>query len=86
MYVYLNHVPSRDSFESKALPFQSPQPPWLPWKSLQQGGQKKKQILKFILDCTHPVEDGIMDAANFEQFLWKILKRNRKAGNLVEQL
>ena len=31
----------------------------------KQGGKKKKQILKFTLDCTHPVEDGIMDAANF---------------------
>lgn len=29
------------------------------------GGKRKKQILKFTLDCTHPVEDGIMDAANF---------------------
>jgi len=28
-------------------------------------GKKKKQVLKFTLDCTHPVEDGIMDAANF---------------------
>ncbi|XP_034725485.1 60S ribosomal protein L22 [Etheostoma cragini] len=35
----------------------------------KQGGKRKKQILKFTLDCTHPVEDGIMDAANFEQFL-----------------
>lgn len=31
----------------------------------KQGGKKKKQTLKFTLDCTHPVEDGIMDAANF---------------------
>lgn len=30
-----------------------------------KGGKKKKQVLKFTLDCTHPVEDGIMDAANF---------------------
>uniref|UniRef100_A0A8C7AKN0 Large ribosomal subunit protein eL22 n=1 Tax=Neovison vison TaxID=452646 RepID=A0A8C7AKN0_NEOVI len=33
-----------------------------------KGGKKRKQVLKFTLDCTHPVEDGIMDAANFEQF------------------
>lgn len=31
----------------------------------KQGGKRKKTILKFTLDCTHPVEDGIMDAANF---------------------
>ncbi|KAI4827698.1 hypothetical protein KUCAC02_031076 [Chaenocephalus aceratus] len=38
------------------------------------GGKRKKQILKFTLDCTHPVEDGIMDAANFEQFLQERIK------------
>uniref|UniRef100_A0A8V0ZGE5 Large ribosomal subunit protein eL22 n=1 Tax=Gallus gallus TaxID=9031 RepID=A0A8V0ZGE5_CHICK len=38
-------------------------------KPAAKGGKKKKQVLKFTLDCTHPVEDGIMDAANFEQFL-----------------
>ena len=27
--------------------------------------QKKKTQLKFTVDCTHPVEDGIMDVANF---------------------
>lgn len=32
---------------------------------MTKGGKKKKQVLKFTLDCTHPVEDGIMDAANF---------------------
>ncbi|KFW84948.1 60S ribosomal protein L22, partial [Manacus vitellinus] len=35
-------------------------------KPVAKGGKKKKQVLKFTLDCTHPVEDGIMDAANFE--------------------
>ena len=44
--------------------------------------KKKKQVLKFTLDCTHPVEDGIMDAANFEQFLQERIKVNGKAGNL----
>uniref|UniRef100_A0A8D0A949 Large ribosomal subunit protein eL22 n=1 Tax=Sander lucioperca TaxID=283035 RepID=A0A8D0A949_SANLU len=48
----------------------------------KQGGKRKKQILKFTLDCTHPVEDGIMDAANFEQFLQERIKVNGKAGSL----
>ncbi|CAD7680164.1 unnamed protein product [Nyctereutes procyonoides] len=26
--------------------------------------KKKRQVLKFTLDCTHPVEDGIMDRIN----------------------
>uniref|UniRef100_A0A3Q0RH33 Large ribosomal subunit protein eL22 n=1 Tax=Amphilophus citrinellus TaxID=61819 RepID=A0A3Q0RH33_AMPCI len=34
-------------------------------QNTNKGGKKKKQVLKFTLDCTHPVEDGIMDAANF---------------------
>ena len=28
-------------------------------------GKKKKTTLRFQIDCTHPVEDGIMDVANF---------------------
>uniref|UniRef100_A0AAY5ET09 Large ribosomal subunit protein eL22 n=1 Tax=Electrophorus electricus TaxID=8005 RepID=A0AAY5ET09_ELEEL len=51
-------------------------------KKKKKGGKKKKQVLKFTLDCTHPVEDGIMDAANFEQFLQERIKVNGKAGNL----
>lgn len=35
---------------------------------MAKGGKKKKQVLKFTLDCTHPVEDGIMDAANFVSY------------------
>ncbi|EDL33941.1 mCG51953 [Mus musculus] len=55
-----------------------------PVKKLVAKGEakKKKQVLKFTLDCTHPVEDGIMDAANFEQFLQERIKVNGKAGNL----
>uniref|UniRef100_A0A8C1YBG3 Large ribosomal subunit protein eL22 n=1 Tax=Cyprinus carpio TaxID=7962 RepID=A0A8C1YBG3_CYPCA len=51
-------------------------------KQVTKGGKKKKQVLKFTLDCTHPVEDGIMDAANFEQFLQERIKVNGKSGNL----
>lgn len=39
-------------------------------KQVTKGGKKKKQVLKFTLDCTHPVEDGIMDAANFVSINW----------------
>lgn len=30
-----------------------------------KGMKKKKVALKFIVDCTHPVEDNILDVANF---------------------
>nr|XP_025707474.1 60S ribosomal protein L22-like [Callorhinus ursinus] len=51
-------------------------------KLVAKGGKKKKQVLKFTLDCTHLVEDGIMDAANFERFLQERIKVNGKTGNL----
>ncbi|XP_040288419.1 60S ribosomal protein L22-like [Bufo bufo] len=53
-----------------------------PLKKSTTKGSKKKQLQKFTLDCTHPVEDGIMDAANFEQFLHDGIKVNGKVGNL----
>ena len=36
---------------------------------LKGKGQKKKKVsLKFVIDCTHPYEDKIMDVANFVSF------------------
>ncbi|XP_068847082.1 ribosomal protein eL22-like [Capricornis sumatraensis] len=42
----------------------------------------KKSTWKFNLNLTHPVEDGIFDSGNFEQFLWEKVKVNRRTGNL----
>merc|ERR1712002_958178 len=44
--------------------------------------KKKKVSLKFSLDCSHPVEDGIMDIANFNQCLKGRIKVNGKTQNL----
>lgn len=30
-----------------------------------KGLKKKKVSLKFLIDCTHPSEDSILDVANF---------------------
>ncbi|CAG5117804.1 unnamed protein product, partial [Candidula unifasciata] len=46
-----------------------------------KGGKKKKTTLKYTVDCTHPVEDGIMDAANFEKYLKERIKVDGKTGN-----
>ncbi|XP_034061069.1 60S ribosomal protein L22-like 1, partial [Gymnodraco acuticeps] len=43
---------------------------------------KKGASWKFTLDLTHPVEDGILDSANFEIFLKERIKVNGKTGNL----
>ena len=51
-----------------------------------KGGKTKKEVLEFILDCTHPVEDGVMDAASFEQFRQRASKWMEKLGILVQRL
>merc|ERR1711935_799019 len=45
---------------------------------------KRKQTLKFTIDCSQPVDDGIMDAASFKKFLLDRIKVNGKVGNLGE--
>lgn len=50
--------------------------------NLKSKGQKKKKIsLKYIIDCTHPYEDKIMDVANFEKYLQERIKVNGKTNN-----
>ena len=51
---------------------------------MQQKKDKKpkKSTWKFNLEFTHPVEDGIFDSGNVEQFLWEKVKVNGKTGNL----
>merc|ERR1712070_1010253 len=45
---------------------------------------KSKAVLKFTVDCSQPVDDGIMDAASFEKFLQDRIKVGGKTGNLGE--
>ena len=45
---------------------------------------KRKQTLKFTIDCSQPVDDGIMDASSFEKFLNDRIKVGGKTGNLGE--
>ncbi|KAJ8981947.1 hypothetical protein NQ317_002119 [Molorchus minor] len=47
-----------------------------------KGLKKKKVALKFVIDCTHPVEDSILDVGNFEQYLKTRIKINGKTGYL----
>jgi len=42
----------------------------------------KKIIFKFHLDCTRPVQDGIMEPAAFEKFMHDHIKVNNKTGVL----
>ncbi|XP_026285520.1 60S ribosomal protein L22 isoform X1 [Frankliniella occidentalis] len=60
----------------------------VPKKMVLKGkGQKKKKVsLKFTLDCTNPVEDNIMDVANFEKYLQERIKINGKLNNFGNSL
>lgn len=48
--------------------------------SAAKKGSKKVQ--SFVVDCTRPVDDAIMDIASFEQFLTERIKVGGKAGAL----
>mmetsp|Transcript_5827 Transcript_5827/g.19824 ORF Transcript_5827/g.19824 Transcript_5827/m.19824 type:complete len:128 (-) Transcript_5827:245-628(-) len=47
---------------------------------------KQKRAQKFTIDCSQPVNDGIMDAAAFEKFLQDKIKVNGKTGNLGDSI
>ncbi|CAG2164042.1 unnamed protein product, partial [Oppiella nova] len=47
-----------------------------------KGGKRKKLQLKYWLDCSRPVEDGIMNASDFETYLKERIKVNGKTQNL----
>ena len=48
-----------------------------------QGKSSKKQTVKFVLDCTAPVEDKVLDVASFEKYLHDRIKVDGKTGNLA---
>ncbi|KAG6964842.1 hypothetical protein JG687_00005730, partial [Phytophthora cactorum] len=50
----------------------------------QHKGKKvsKKQLLKFTIDCTIPVDDHVLDPASFEKFLHDRIKVGGKTGVL----
>ncbi|KAG7171301.1 60S ribosomal protein L22-like [Homarus americanus] len=51
-----------------------------------KGRRGKKLQLKFHIDCRQPVEDGIMNAADFETFLQQRIKVNGKTNNFSNQV
>ncbi|XP_026751109.1 60S ribosomal protein L22 [Galleria mellonella] len=45
-------------------------------------GSKRKINLRFVIDCTHPAEDNILDVGNFEKYLKERVKVEGKTNNL----
>lgn len=48
--------------------------------ALAAKGAKSKTTTTFTIDCTKPVEDKIMDIAQFEKFLLDRIKVDGKTG------
>jgi len=46
----------------------------------------KKKMLSFVIDCSKPVEDKIMDISSFEKFLQDRIKVEGKTGILGESV
>merc|ERR1711881_249076 len=44
--------------------------------------KSKSKQLKFTIDCSAPVDDGIMEIASFNQYLKEHIKVDGKIGNL----
>merc|ERR1712008_359558 len=42
--------------------------------------------IKLFIDCTHPVEDGIMNCADFEKYLHERIKVGGKTNNFGKEL
>ncbi|KAL6527605.1 60S ribosomal protein L22B [Orobanche minor] len=57
-------------------------------KGAAAGGAKggKKKAVSFVIDCSKPVEDNIMETALFEKFLQERIKVGGKAGALGDSV
>merc|ERR1711874_455830 len=50
------------------------------------GKLGKKNQIKFTIDCTHPIEDGIMNCGDFEKYLHERIKVAGKTNNFGKEV
>lgn len=57
-------------------------------KILKKKGQAKNKGLniKFVIDCSEPVEDKVIKTTDFEEFLQKKIKIAGKIGNFGDDV
>lgn len=48
--------------------------------------KNKSNTLKFVIDCSQPVEDKVLTTKDFEEFLRKRIKVEGKTGNLGDEV
>ncbi|EED91116.1 RL22, ribosomal protein 22 60S large ribosomal subunit [Thalassiosira pseudonana CCMP1335] len=51
---------------------------------MAKGKGAKKGTVKFVIDCTAPVDDKVLDVASFEKYLQERIKVEGKTGNLAQ--
>jgi large subunit ribosomal protein L22e len=64
--------------------------PYFIWCIFCQSSQAppkatKKGTVKFVIDCTQPVDDKVLDVAQFEKYLHDHIKIKGKTGQLAQQ-
>ena len=52
-------------------------------KALVQAKKQQKKSQTFIIDCSKPVNDKIMDIATYRKYLHDKIKINQKTGELT---
>jgi large subunit ribosomal protein L22e len=52
----------------------------------KKTGKAPKIALKFVIDCSQPTTDGVMDPASFEKFLQDRVKVGGKTNNLGDSV
>merc|ERR1711918_32297 len=52
----------------------------------KKGDSKGKKIMKFAIDYSVPLEDGLFQGEQFERFLQERIKVDGKTGNLGEKV
>merc|ERR1712168_1600860 len=55
------------------------------FKKKQKGVKAAKNKLVYSIDCTHPVEDGIMNVADFEKYLRGAIKTEGMTNIVLER-
>uniref|UniRef100_A0A061R390 Large ribosomal subunit protein eL22 n=1 Tax=Tetraselmis sp. GSL018 TaxID=582737 RepID=A0A061R390_9CHLO len=58
----------------------------IPGKKKASAGKGKKKVQTFVIDCTKPVEDMIMEITALERFLQEKIKVEGKAGMLGDSV
>merc|ERR1712168_507863 len=56
------------------------------FKKKQKGVKAAKNKLVYSIDCTHPVEDGIMNVADFEKYLRGAIKTEGMTNNFKNNI